>query len=424
MNDAELLLGLWRHLSTYQASPATAALGSLEAAGKIYEMAWRLRSSGVSSIRRVHAISVEAKIRTFDTDRLILPTLEQLGWIKLNRNRDNEVVSVDDVIPPPEQLIELATNVLDIVRPSPVERAALAMLRATSHQPLEHDAAIEESIGFGGEDSADEALRHLKSLNLVREIEAEDGRSAVFNPNIWVGDSEISTAALRVEDARVRKEIGGLLEEVSKSPGIPESAVTSTEKRWIDFAVSHGLIQRSVVETSEGNEQRFLFSPHLHRDAFGVDPSDSSGHVRQMVGSMIYASTFAKVRLDYPSAFLRRLISDGEAGDASPIGTDYPMLETAGIVRVIQGSSSNKYRLELLQSDVAESALDILEARENTTSGGSNPTSLGGLRAQRSYVHVERERAQLAHDVPVDDVDMKRLVAALRETSRRGFRGR
>jgi hypothetical protein len=75
LRDAELLLGLWRHLSAYSASPSTAALGSVEAAGKMYEMAWRLRNSGVSSIHRVRAIGVEAKIRTYELNQLILPAL-------------------------------------------------------------------------------------------------------------------------------------------------------------------------------------------------------------------------------------------------------------------------------------------------------------------------------------------------------------
>ena len=65
-----------------------------------------------------------------------------------------------------------------------------------------------------------------------------------------------------------------------------------------------GLIQRSVVQTTNGDEQRFLFSPHLGRDPFGTAATDPSGHVRQLVGSMIYASTFAATnRLRSPSAF-------------------------------------------------------------------------------------------------------------------------
>ncbi len=40
------------------------------------------------------------------------------------------------------------------------------------------------------------------------------------------------------------------MEEVAHSPGIPQAHVTSTEGRWIDFAVGMGLIQRVVVQTA------------------------------------------------------------------------------------------------------------------------------------------------------------------------------
>ena len=126
---------------------------------------------------------------------------------------------------------------------------------------------------------------------------------------------------------------------------------------------------------------------------------------------MVYAATFARVRLFSPTKFVRRLVRDGEAGDASPIGTDYPMLETAGTVRVVPGSTPVTYRLQLLQPDVAEGALDILTSRDDSF---GNAPALGpaGVRGQRSYTHVERERARLAHDAPVDDADTKRLLAA------------
>jgi len=348
----------------------------------------------------------------------VLPALVSLGWIDLQRNPDGGLRAVDEHIPPSADLIGLADGVLTVALPTPVERASLILLRETARQPLVVDAALAEAANAVDEASANEALRHLVAINLVRRITSDDGREVVFNPNIWVGDPEITAAALRTEDARARKEVGALIEEVSASPGIPQNQITSTEERWIDFAVALGLVQRSLVVTTDEIQRGFLFTPHLGRDAFGVASGDPSGHVRQLVGSMIYAATFARFRLHSPATFVRRLLEDGEAGDASPIGTDYPMLETAGIVRV--EPSSNYYKLVLLQADVAEEALHHLEDR-----GGAGDSGRAGLRAQRSYVHLEKERATLAHSAATDEADAKRLVSALRDTTaRRRFRDR
>jgi hypothetical protein len=177
-----------------------------------------------------------------------------------------------------------------------------------------------------------------------------------------------------------------------------------------------------VIQTSEGREQGFLFTPHLARDPFGMTGGDASGQVRQLVGSMVYAATFARYKLHSPDVFLRSLIDRGTAGDVSSIGTDYPMLERAGIVRVLPGSQSNRFRLELLQAEIAEEALTLLTARDPQTGA---PAASAVLRGQRGYVHVERERARLALTADTDQIEEARLLAGLREVStRRAMRGR
>ena len=420
LTNAELILGLHRHLSAFAASPATAALGQLSFAGQVFEIAWRLRGSGVSTGHRVAAIGVDAAIGQRTLLRDVLPALAALGWVELDV-REGTLYSVSEAIPPPAELVNLADAVLAVALPTPVEKAALALVLATTRQPLLTDAAIEAGMAGGGasEEDAVAALRHLAALSLVRRLTTDDGREIVFNPNVWVGDTEVMTAALRVEDARVRTEIGALIEEISANPGMPQDHVTSTERKWVDFAVALGLVQRSLVVTSDHKERAFLFTPHIARDPFGIRSGDPSGHVRQLIGSMIYATTFAEYRLDYPAAFVRRLLQDGEAGDASPISTDYPMLEKAGIVRVEPAMRYSK--LVLLQADVAEGALQYLEDR----AGGTGSATARGLGAQRSYIHVERERARLAHTAPVDSVEARRLMSALRDTTaRRDFRVR
>ncbi len=422
LDDAELLLGVSRHLSTYAVSSAHAALESLVFAGQVYELAWRLRGAPLSSAARIEAIAQEARIGRRQLLREVLPTLEQLSWVRCYRN-DQELVSVDAFIPPADDLIAEASRMLDIVMATPVQRAALTLLRATSLQPLEESSALQAAAGFGDE-AATQALGHLISIQLVRRANSDDGRAVVFNPNVWVsGDDQLTYAALRAEDAGAREHVGALLEEVGRSPGIPEAHVTSTEQRWIDFAVRMGLIQRSVVQTSGGDEQRFLFSPHLGRDPFGAAADDPSGHVRQLVGSMIYAATFASWRLHSPGAFLYTLIRDGIAGDVPQIGQDYPMLETAGIIQVVPGTWTDSYRMKLLQADVAEAALNILDSR----SQARTPSSEAGaaLGDQRSYSHIEQERARLAQQAAENDADTRRLIDALRDTTaRRTFDGR
>lgn len=421
LSDSELLLGLGRHLAAYTISTAHAALESLQFAGQVYEMAWRLRGSQVSTAARIRAIGIEAHIGGRVLDREVLPTMEQMGWVECRRDESGVLVTVEALIPPNDQLVGDAERLLNVLFATPVQRAALDLMRATTRQPLTVTAAIGVASAHG-EQAAEEALRHLVAIDLVRRIELEVDRPVVFNPNIWTGGPALAKAALRAEDARANKEVGALIEEVAASPGIPEKHVKSTEKKWIDFAVSQGLVERSVVQTSTGGEEGFLFAPHLKRDAFGVASSDPSGHVRQMVGSMIYATTFAsRYRLRSPGAFLYALIRDGEAGNVPNIATDYAMLELAGTIRVETGTWGSAARMVLLQTDVAETALDVIDSRNR---GRGAVGSLQALGEQRAYSHVERERARMAAATETDDKDQARLIAALRDaTSGGGFGG-
>ena len=420
LSDAELLLGLSRHLSAYSMGPDRAALENLEFAGWVFDMAFRIRGSTTSTADRVRAIGLDVGLGPRSL-RAVIATMEQLGWLTVVRDSDGAPVSVNERITAPGDLIAQAPNVLAIVLPSDCEVACLALLRATTLQPLERSDAMQRAADAAGgaEQAADEALRRLTATNLVRRVVVDDGREVLYNPNVWTQGDSIASAALRAADARATTEVGALLEEVAASPGLPEARVTSTNERWVHFAVAHGLVQRSLIQTVDGTERGFLFTPHLNRDPFGATAGDASGQVRQLVGSMIYATSFARFRLDDPAVFLRSLIRRGVAGNASPIGTDYPMLETAGIVRVVPGRSEDRFAMELLQSEIAEEAVTLLEGR----GAGRGSASARPLSGQTGYTHIERDRARLATQIIVDEAETARLMSALREAATDPFGG-
>ena len=132
ISDAQLILGFSRHLTAYSVSAVHAELETLRFAGQVYEMAWRLRNAQVSSAERVRAIGIEAKIGPLDLDRYVLPTMEQLGWVQCDRRRDGVLVSVSAFIPPNTELLAATDQLLGMLLATPVQLAALEIMRATS----------------------------------------------------------------------------------------------------------------------------------------------------------------------------------------------------------------------------------------------------------------------------------------------------
>jgi hypothetical protein len=363
------------------------------------------------------AIALDAGIARRTLVNEILPTMETLGWLDIQRDRDQQILAVSERIPPLPILFGSADRILALALPEPVEQAVLAILRESAQLPLTKRQALEIGTAESSENDTTRALDYLEALHLIAITKTDDGTVVVYNPNIWAVDNKIASAALRAEDSNVRAALSGLIEEVLSQPGFPEDSVTSTTQAWVNYAVAQGLLQRSVVVTSEGKERAFLFSPHMGRSAFDAPTGeDPSGHVRQLIGSMVYAKNYAEYKLRSPAVFLRRLIEWGEAGDASSIGSDYPMLETAGIVRV--EPADRYFKLVLLQGDIAEQALTHLESGASVDPDG---TQAAGLRDQRRYVHPERERAkarvELGKIAETKLNETRRLLSALRDTA-------
>ncbi|RVX46105.1 hypothetical protein EDD27_8955 [Nonomuraea polychroma] len=398
-------------MAAYGMSPEKAALGNIEFSGHVLEMVVRLRGSGSSSLDRVCAIALDANISKRALVKEILPTLEALSLVEIIK-KDGEIIAINDRIPPFSALPDIAQSIMSAVALDPEERAVLKVFQETTLMPITMQQAVEYGVSVANEEAANHAISYLKALHLCTSQQSDEGAVVLYNPNVWSSDVDYTYAALQAEDGRARTALTALLEEVSTTAGLPQDEVTSVDSKWINFAVAHGLVHRSVVQTSTGEQRAFLFTPHMGRNAFdkplGVDPS---GHVRQLIGSMVFAHKYATNQLWSPTRFLNRLIEDGEAGDASNIGTDYPMLETAGIVRVEPGSRFFKF--VLLQGDVAQEALSYLE-----DSGGSS--SQGALlRDQRRYFSPEKERAvhsiQLAKTAATEPSETAKLMAALRQ---------
>lgn len=420
LTEAELLLGLSRHLAAFATASDRAALSELEFVGQVYDMAFRLRGSTTTTSKRVQAISRDIGLKRREL-RDVMATLEALGWLTIERDKqDNNPVSISESIPPASKLVEAAPQVLAIAQISDLEQAALAVIRATTVQPLLRSEALEVASKKANDSDSEAAVHHLIALQLIRVGSIDSERDVLYNPNVWTQGDKIIKAALRAADAGATKEIGALLEEIAEQPGLPETHVTSTDQKWIDFAIRQGLLERAVIQTVSGDETGFLFTPHVARDPFGATAGDASGHVRQLVGAMSYASTFAKYQLHSPDRFLQSLIKNGIAGHTESIGTDYPMLEKAGIIRVVPGEGT-KSRMELLQSDVAEGALTLLS---NTEGNGSPQNIMAPFQGQKTYVPIERSRAKLALEPNSNDIEEARLIASLRDATRSNIIGK
>ncbi len=177
LTDAQLLLGLSRHLSAYSYSPSVAELDGLNYAGQVLDIAWRLRGSTVSTIARVIAIGVDARVPKRQIITQVLPTMEQLDWVFVERDQKGNIQSVECHVPPATELESSAALLLE-----------LTILtghggRCAHPDQVDHKTAANEDrrtrrMLRPPDDAAESALSSLAAVNLVRiQMRMTVGRS-------------------------------------------------------------------------------------------------------------------------------------------------------------------------------------------------------------------------------------------------------
>lgn len=111
LTDAELVLGLSRHLSAYTMGPDRAALGELEFAGWVFDVSFRLRGSTTSPAKRVQAIALDVGLSGRNL-RDVMATLETMQWISVARDSDGVPQSVSERLPSPGELVVAAPRLV------------------------------------------------------------------------------------------------------------------------------------------------------------------------------------------------------------------------------------------------------------------------------------------------------------------------
>ncbi len=362
--------------------PATALFDATEVAGTATALALRIRRHGVLSMEKVQAFGDLLGVGSTELVLLCLPTLTEAGVIEVHRNGAGNIVEV-------EEQVGVAASVLDQCAamwwrrsPRPVEACAIESADIAAYSPLamsDHRARL-EAAGYPP-DLHGKALTALEAVNLISRLPSQPlGEDVIFSPYVW-GSEAVDIARFMKRLPTDEREV---LEEMSRraaeSPGLP-LADLKVDNSLSQAARKVGLVDQVRVMTTTGAERGFLFSPGLENNL--PTASTDAAHERKLFVAHVlngfrygYPGT-GKIR--DPIALVSALISKGKVGPTTSIGTDYPLLEAHGLVRVLPGPGKMAY-LELVQDDVARDALDLLRCslgkEDRGPSGGDEISSL------------------------------------------------
>src|SRR5260370_38056550 len=118
----------------------------------------------------------------------------------------------------------------------------------------------------------------------------------------------------------------------------------------ISSARKVGFLDTTRVVTRIGNETFFTFSPTLE-SGLPITSTDVLHERKLFVAHILFGhrnASNATGRIQQPLVLVRALLREGEAGPATAINSDYPLLESHGIVRVKHSSISSRSYLSLV----------------------------------------------------------------------------
>ncbi|HEV7857982.1 MAG TPA: hypothetical protein VGO91_05070, partial [Pyrinomonadaceae bacterium] len=311
----------------------------------------------------------------------LVPTLQMLKSDRVSiASTGKKTYVVEENLDSAAHLYEVVGQVWEMLDPSLIERGAIYVLKHTFIMPRTHS----EEVGLLGKDGlsdehAESTLGVTTSFRLVQSFAGKGlDESVLFNPYIWRANQEkIAHAIVHLPSAE-RSVINASIETVSKWQAYPLASL-QVSKELITNSHSIGLIDLVEVYTGSGDKQEFVFTPHLttHPDVTRL-ADDLLNDVRAVLACVSYGEHYSRIsRLggehrDKTINTLRKLLRQGEAGDATAIGVDYQLLESRGIITAIPTSTwpGGRFKMELLRSEPIEIALKVIEDAVNSNTAG------------------------------------------------------
>ncbi len=413
------IFSAWKHLRAYPAGEA-ARFEMTALSGKAIDLLGRMRGLEVYSMGHLTPLARDASITQPELRNILIPTLETLSVISVNRNAVSAILGVRAVLINEDDVMAQGARLWRHLSPEDPERAALLAMRAVARLPMTRDEVLASLDAEGiSEADARQGLELALAHRLLGEHHvAELSEDFLYNDFLWGEDIERTAKALAALPTNVRANLASLLEELHKHEGRPLDEIESAPRDLVQMAVVHGLVERTEIVSTTGRTATFHFTPAFR--GFGVtreDIPDALDQVRLVMASFAFATRYARFKLDNPEVFLSALISRGVAGNASPIGTDYGALERQKIVEVEPTGYQKRYQFVAVKTDTLTQALDAMRAGAllRPTSGSGSGTALLGHR----FSDPVATRLHLGEKVGRTPAYDTALIAAVRDAAQR-----
>ncbi|GAB3852177.1 hypothetical protein ACFPIJ_54035 [Dactylosporangium cerinum] len=415
------LCAIGKHVIRFQQDDRSTYVYATLRTSQEADLLMRLRRQGRISGAKVKAFARECGIPVQELPD-ILRAQADAGLLGVEVDGSGRVVSVTEQIFSEDAVFRYAATRFEQRLPEQAERALIPLMDLLSRLPLDVDQTVERIIRDGFiEEDAREAIALASSFGLAQQRDVPDfNKPLLYNEYLWAHKIDRVQAVLAGLRDRDTNDLLALMEEIGQAQGTPAEALTAAPQHLVEMATRVGLVDGIKIETMSGREKTFTFSAQFDGLGAGrVNPelAGISDQVKLLVASIQYGVRYSEdFRLDAPLAFMNKLVNTGTAGNATPIGRDYILVEKYGILRTVPTTGS-RARFEVVKQDIVTAARDALAQGRLGNGIGSGDRTLVD---QRDYTSPEAMRLRLADSAGASAVLERKHLAAIRESVQNG----
>jgi hypothetical protein len=420
------LLAIDKHLRVYVQDARVAYLYATRRSAMDGQLLLRLRGLGTISADKFASLALDTGRPTQELDALVA-RLQSTDLIVGHRSpHTGELQRVTEQIFTEKEVYSAVADLFEDAAPQPAERVMVPLLDLLSRLPLTEGEILSRLCQQGfSELEVRKALELQAAFGLVRtEMVSALGISILHNEYLW-GHKMAAVGPILAGLRRPETDaLLALIDEVRSAQGKPLNHLTAAPPHILALAARTGILDTTAITTATGDKQVFAFSPHFYGYRAGQQPlilDDTSDQVKLFVASITYGVTYSQdFRIHSPLQFVGKLLREGEAGNATPILRDYPLLEKHGIVAV-EERSMGRGTFVLQKRDIVQQAFDVM-SNGYLVDDGRGPIDARTLVSQRHFdpPEVSRLIGDFARQAGATKQFEDELLASVREAAQGG----
>lgn len=381
--------------------------------GNIARLAANMRQSGILEIKQLAAIGTAIK-QDFSTIRSdMIPALEQLNWIEVDRE-GNKIKKIYEAIPPLEDILPILGTYWEEEEPNNIDLATIESLYLLKNKPFKKESLISElEIP---ETEFKTALNYGTQVNYFGTFKSfESEEEIIWTPYYWTRNITDTLKFLKKQPDEFNQ-IENLTKEILKYPGKPLNSVNG-DMNTLKTGVKYGFFPSVGIKDANGENHNYVFpaSPQ-----FGLDPKeDIFEKARLIVACVRHGQHDADVsRILYPLNLLEKLRKN-EMKPHSYALTQYALLITNRICEyeIVDMPYGKSYKIKFINSPENEKAMDLAEdilKREEPFAGIMDEPEVDNLLTEGMFNYSAEQRQIITAEEIAAKEEFERMLENIR----------